>query len=84
MLREKIFLVTITRYLKDNAFSSTVSRDLFDQFLDSAVPLGRVARGDKERIDFRAFMEPWTNRSGYPIVYLVRNESDNTVRNNAI
>ena len=84
MLGEKIFLATITRYLKKNAYSSTVSRDLFDQFLDPAVPLAMGARGDKERIDFRAFMEPWTNRSGYPIVYLVRNESDNTVRNDAI
>ena len=75
MLGEKILLETITRYLKKNAYSSTVSRDLFDQFQDPA---------DKEIIDFRAFMEPWTNRSGYPIVYLVRNESDNTVRNDTI
>ena len=79
MLGEEIFLSTITSYLKNNSYSSTVSRDLFDQFLD---PAARKAGVLPEGTNFRGFMESWTNRSGYPVVYLARNESDNTVRNN--
>ena len=78
MLGEEIFLSTITNYLKNNLYSSTVSRDLFDQFLD---PVARKAGVLPEGTNFRGFMEPWTNRSGYPVLSIVRNESDNTVRN---
>ena len=73
MLGEKMFLSRVTTYLKKKSYSSVVSRDLFAQCYD---PLKHEIPVEK----FQDFMEPWTNRSGYPVVYLVRNETDNTVR----
>lgn len=77
MLGENLFLSTITNYIRNNSYSSAVSRDLFDQFLD---PAARGTGVMPEGKTFSSFMESWTNRSGYPVLYLVRNYSDNTVR----
>ena len=81
MLGEKTFLSRVTKYLKKKSYSSAVSRDLFAQCYD---PLKHEIEGFSHSTipleKFQDFMEPWTNRSGYPVVYLVRNETDNTVR----
>ena len=79
MLGEKTFLSTVTKYLKNNSYSCAVSRNLFDEFFDPAKDeIEAVSHSSIQLENFHDFMEPWTNRSGFPVVYLARNE--NTVR----
>ena len=75
MLSDEFLLPSITSYLTTYSYSSVVTRDLFE-FLDKpAKKLGAIPFDSH----LRDFMEPWVNRSGYPIVYLVRNTTSNTV-----
>ena len=77
MLGDKVFLSSITSYLTTFAYSTVVTRDFFN-FLDKpAKKLGAVPLDSH----LKDFMEPWVNRSGYPVVYLVRNMTNNTVWN---
>ena len=79
MLGEKTFLSTVTKYLKDHSYSSTVSRNLFANFFNPAKDeIQAISHSSSQLENFYDFMEPWTNRSGFPVVYLARNE--NTVR----
>ena len=79
MLGEKTFLSTVTKYLKNKSYSCAVSRNLFDEFFDPAKDeIEAVSHSSIQLENFYDFMEPWTNRSGFPVVYLARNE--NTVR----
>ena len=81
ILGEKTFLSTVNKYLKKKSYSSAVSRDLYAQWFDPAKnEIEAISHSAISLENFHDFMEPWTNRSGYPVVYLVRNETDNTVR----
>ena len=76
---EKTFLSTVSKYLKNKSYSCAVSRNLFDEFFDPAKnEIEAVSHSSIQLENFHDFMEPWTNRSGFPVVYLARNE--NTVR----
>ena len=77
ILGDGILLASITSYLTTYSYSTVVTRDLFE-FLDKpAKELGAVPVDSH----LKDFMEPWVNRSGYPVVYLVRNRTSNTVWN---
>ena len=79
ILGEKTFLSTVTKYLKDHSYSSTVSRNLFANLFNPAKDeIQAISHLSIQMENFHDFMEPWTNRSGFPVVYLARNE--NTVR----
>ena len=80
ILGDGVLLASITSYLTTYSYSTVVTRDLFE-FLDKpAKELGAVPVDSH----LKDFMEPWVNRSGYPVVYLVRNRTNNTVWNLAI
>ena len=85
ILGEKTFLSTTTEYLKNNSFSSTVSRNLFAHWFHPAKnEIEAISQSTVTLEHFYDFMEPWTNRSGYPVVYLARHETDNTVSKSLI
>ena len=75
MLGDEFLLPSITSYLTNYSFSNVVTRDLFE-FLDKPAKKLGVVPVDSHLMDF---MEPWVNRSGYPVVYIVRNMTSNTV-----
>ena len=75
MLGDEVLLPSITTYLTNYSYSTVVSRDLFEVLDKPAKKLGAVPVDSH----LKDFMEPWVNRSGYPVVYLVRNMTDNTV-----
>ena len=75
MLGDEILLPSITSYLTTYSFTNVVTRDLFE-FLDKPAKKLGVVPVDSHLMDF---MEPWVNRSGYPVVYIVRNKTSNTV-----
>lgn len=76
MIGEDALLSSINSYLTAFAHANVVTRDFFE-FLDRpAKNIGAVSVDSH----IREFMEPWVNRSGYPIVYLIRNMENNTVR----
>ena len=77
MLGDRVLLSSITSYLTTFSYSTVVTRDLFN-FLDKPAKKLGVVPFDSHLKDF---MEPWVNRSGYPVVYLVRNMTNNTVWN---
>ena len=80
MLGDEVLLPSITTYLTNYSYSTVVSRDLFEVLDKPAKKLGAVPVDSH----LKDFMEPWVNRSGYPVVYLVRNMTNNTVRNLAM
>ena len=75
MLGDEFLLPSISSYLTNYSFSNVVTRDLFE-FLDKPAKKLGVVPVDSHLKDF---MEPWVNRSGYPVVYIVRNMTSNTV-----
>ena len=75
MLSDEVLLPSITSYLTTYSYSNVVTRDLFE-FLDKPAKKLGVVPFDSH---LRDFMEPWVNRTGYPLVYLVRNKTSNTV-----
>ena len=77
MLGDKVLLSSITSFLTTFSYSTVVTRNLFNILDKPAKKLG-VVPFDSHLQDF---MEPWVNRSGYPVVYLVRNMTNNTVWN---
>ena len=80
MLGDEVLLSSIKAYLTSYSYSTVVTRNLFE-FLDKpAKKLGAVPVDSH----IRDFMEPWVNRSGYPVMYLARNMTSNTVWNMAM
>ena len=80
MLGNEVLLSSIKAYLTSYSYSTVVTRNLFE-FLDKpAKKLGAVPVDSH----IRDFMEPWVNRSGYPVMYLARNMTSNTVWNMAM
>ena len=77
ILGDGILLASITSYLTTYSYSTVVTRDLFELLDKPAKELGAVPVDSH----LKDFMEPWVNRSGYPVVYLVRNRTSNTVCN---
>ena len=69
------FAKSVSNYLKNHSYSSTVSRDLF-AFLEPPLKDSGLIKEDENLADF---IEPWINRSGFPLVSFTRNETDNTV-----
>ena len=81
ILGEKIFLSTMTEYLEKYSYSSIESREVFDLWAQHAyTKLNTIDdANDDPKTTFYNFIEPWTNRSGFPVVYLLRNVTSNTV-----
>ena len=81
ILGEKIFLSTMTENLQKNSYSSIESRDIFDLWAQHAYTKLKTIddSNDDPKTTFYNFIEPWTNRSGFPVVYLLRNVTSNTV-----
>ena len=76
ILGEKTFLSTVTKYLKNHSYSSIVSRNLFAELFDPAKDeIEAISQSSTQLENFYDFMEPWTNRSGFPVVYLARTEN---------
>ena len=81
ILGERIFLSTMTEYLEKNSYSSIESRDIFDLWAQHAYTKLKTIddSNDDPKTTFYNFIEPWINRSGFPVVYLLRNATTNTV-----
>ena len=79
MIGDKVLLQSVTSYLTTYSFSTVVTRNFLEVLDKPAKKLGAVAANSH----LWDFMEPWVNRSGFPVVYLVRNMADNTVWNMA-
>ena len=75
MLGDEVLLSSIKAYLTSYSYSTVVTRNFFDVFDKPANKLG-VVPADSH---IRDFMEPWVNRTGFPVLYLVRNMTSNTV-----
>ena len=69
------FSKSVSNYLTNNSYSSTVSRDLF-AFLEPPLKESGLIKKEEKLADF---VEPWINRSGFPLVSFARNATDNTV-----
>ena len=76
---DKVLLQSITSYLTTYSYSAVVTRNFLEVLNEPAKKLGAVPANSH----LRDFFEPWVNRSGFPVVYLVRNMADNTVWNMA-
>ena len=81
ILGEKIFLSTMTEYLEKYSYSSIESREVFDLWAKHAYTKLKTINesNDDPKTTFYNFIETWTNRSGFPVVYLLRNVTSNTV-----
>ena len=81
ILGEKIFLSTMTEYLEKYSYSSIESREVFDLWAKHAYTKLKTINesNDDPKTTFYNFIETWTNRSGFPVVYLLRNMTSNTV-----
>ena len=79
MLGDKVLLSSITSYLTTYSFSTVVTRNFFEVLDKPAKKLGVVPSNSH----LRDFMEPWVNRSGFPVVYISRNVANNSVWNMA-
>ena len=81
ILGEKIFLSTMTEYLEKYSYSSIESREVFDLWAQHAyTKLNTIDdANDDPKTTFYNFIDPWINRSGFPVVYLLRNATTNTV-----
>ena len=77
MLGDKVLLSSITSYLTTYSFSTVVTRNFFEVLDKPAKKLG-VVPGNSH---LRDFMEPWVNKSGFPVVYISRNMANNSVWN---
>ena len=75
MLGDKVLLQSITSYLTTYSYSTVVTRNFLEVLDKPAKKLGAVEANSH----LWDFMEPWINRSGFPVVYLSRNMADNTV-----
>ena len=69
------FAKSVSNYLKNHSYSSTVSQDLF-AFLEPPLKDSGLIKDDENLANF---IEPWINRSGFPLVSFTRNATDNTV-----
>ena len=76
MLGDEAFLSAVTRYLTGNAYSSTVSRDLWKHFEE---PASRAGLLTSVNMTMENMMEIWVNNSGFPEINIVRNYERNTV-----
>ena len=80
MLGNEVLLSSIKAYLTTYSYSTVVTRNLFDVLDKPAKKLGAVPVDSH----LKDFMEPWVNRSGFPVVFLVRFMGNNSVWNTTI
>ena len=73
---DKAFFQSINDYLSENAFSSTVSRDLWKHF---EAPARKTGVFEATNTTVQDTMEVWVNNSGFPEVAVVRDFKSNKV-----
>ena len=80
ILGNELLLSSIKAYLTTYSYSTVVTRNLLDVLDKPAKKLGAVPVDSH----LKDFMEPYVNRSGFPVVFLVRFMENNSVWNMAI
>ena len=73
---DETFFNSITKYFRENAYSSTVSRDLWKHF---EAPARKSGVFEATNTTVQDTMEVWVNNSGFPEVAVVRDFKSNTV-----
>ena len=76
MLGDEAFFTSITSYFTANAYSSTVSRDLWKHLEE---PAKKSSLFNNTNLTIQSMMEVWVNNSGFPEVNVVTDFKRNLV-----